>query len=97
VGDLLVPRLKWADLWAAFHLEISGHRLGDAVTVHFRPNETTGDRPVIFLLNRLVAMSREQARELRDELVATIERHEAAAGHGSEYLVQVALAPPPRD
>jgi hypothetical protein len=42
-------------------------------------------------------MTSRQARELRDELIATIERHRAAAKPGNQYLVHVALAPLARD
>lgn len=97
MGDLLFSRLGWADPWSAFRLEVSGHPLSDAVRVNLRPIETEGVQPVVFLLNNLVTMTSRQARALRDELIATIERHKAAADPGSQYLVQVALAPVPRD
>jgi hypothetical protein len=97
MGDLLFSRLSWPDLWAAFRLEITGHPSSDAISVSLRPIETDGAQQVIFLLNKLVAMSTRQVRALRDELVATIERHMASAEPGGQYLVQLAIAPVPRD
>lgn len=97
MGDLLAPRLSWADLWSSFWLEVSAHQLSDVISVNLRPIETNEVRPVVFLVNTLITMTSKQARELRDELLATIERHKAAADPGSQYLVQVALAPVPRD
>ncbi len=91
MGDLLV--VNWAKLWAAGSLEISAGEPADIVNIRFQPAEDDGRRPVVFLFNDVVAMSSAQARELRDELMATVKRHKAAASGGREYLVQVAVSP----
>jgi hypothetical protein len=81
------------NLWSAVRLEI--HRgLGAAdVGAGIRLEPDVALDGVLCLASESFSMGAELAREFRDELLAFVGRYKARAEPGSQYLIQLAVAP----
>ena len=74
-----------------FRLAIKG-RTAETVEVRADPG-TAGNRELARLAIETVRLSHRQAQALWDDLTEVIARHQAGGGTGTEYLVQLAVAP----
>lgn len=83
-------------LWQAVRLEVRGHHATDTgVDIHLQP--VVPQDGVVCLFDASFAMSTKLAGELRDELLAVIDRYKAKAEPGRDYLIHVALVPVDRN
>jgi hypothetical protein len=93
IDEQISQAARRMDIWSQLRLELRGDPQTAGIDIRIRPAERDDQGVVVLQLFDALTLSREQARELRGELIAVIQRYKTSPGRGGDYLVHLALAP----